>query len=167
MAVARYRMICLVLGQFHVLFIYRSPAVKIRPFLQDLQTLLSSLSSSNRLPLAILGDFNVNALIPESFRSLQGLLQEHGYVQTVQRPTHISGSLIDHVYVQTNVPSATADHMPFLNSLVICFLHLYFKDIISPLVRRSLSLQRTNITLADAADAIAASKDVFSMYDVR
>ena len=44
-----------VLGQFHVLFIYRSPAVKIRPFLQELQSLLSSLSSSNRFPTCNFG----------------------------------------------------------------------------------------------------------------
>lgn len=47
----------------------------------------------------ILGDFNVNALSEENY--FLDYLTE--YKQVVTEPTHISGSLIDHIYVHKNL----------------------------------------------------------------
>ena len=48
----------------------------------------------------VLGDFNLNALSEES-----NYLVEYfrDYIQAVYEPTHISGSLIDHIYVHTDI----------------------------------------------------------------
>ena len=65
----------------------------------------------------ILRDFNLNALTNENYFVTEFLSE---YVQVVDEPTHISGSLIDHVYVHNTVTKAF-----HLRSLVKA---VYFSD---------------------------------------
>ena len=46
-----------------------------------------------------MGDFNINALCQDS--QISQILSD--YVQTDTEPTHISGSLLDHIYIHKHV----------------------------------------------------------------
>ena len=52
-------------------------------------------------PDIILGDFNINALSNESENFLH-FMSENSYSQIVSEPTHILGSLLDHVHVSSS-----------------------------------------------------------------
>ena len=58
--------------------------------------MLNHLINGDQTIHIILGDFNINAL-EDSNNYVSEYL--HQYQQVVDSPTHISGSLIDHVYV--------------------------------------------------------------------
>jgi endonuclease/exonuclease/phosphatase (EEP) superfamily protein YafD len=51
-----------------------------------------------RLPIVIVGDFNVNVL-KEPNNLLIKALASKDFCQVVRSPTHMSGSCIDHIYV--------------------------------------------------------------------
>ena len=78
-----------------VLLVYRKDSLPIDLFIYLIQHFLSM--AENDIDV-ILGDFNINAF---TTNNLSDLLCE--YVQIVQEPTHISGSLIDHVYVKQSL----------------------------------------------------------------
>lgn len=64
-------------------------------------------------PHIILGDFNLNS------QNFTNIMTESGYSQIITDPTHITGSLLDHVYVT-----------PYINSQIsYAFVEpLYFSD---------------------------------------
>lgn len=80
-----------------VVLIYHNSRLLAKTFLSDLDTILCSLP--NGLPAFILGDFNINLSINGPSQSnLKKLISYHGFLQTIQRPTHRRGGLLDNIY---------------------------------------------------------------------
>ena len=99
---------------FDVVCVYRS-SVQLQAvqseFLNDLQSLLEMERKT-----FILGDFNSNAY---QQNSISKKVEELGFYQVINFPTHILGGLIDHCYVSTNVES---------ESFIINQKSVYFTD---------------------------------------
>ena len=79
-----------------VLLVYRKNSLPTDLFIYLIQHFMSR--TENDIDV-ILGDFNINAFKTPS--SLSNLLCD--YDQVVQEPTHISGTLIDHVYIKKSL----------------------------------------------------------------
>ena len=77
---------------FTLMLVYRKQSMHIQEFFQMLQYLLAKYSIG-----IIAGDFNYD-LLKVSQNKFLDVFTDH--VQMVNKPTHISGSLIDHVYVK-------------------------------------------------------------------
>lgn len=81
---------------FSVLLLYRKRTVSLAQFFSN----LSNLVAHEQFEI-VLGDFNIDA-----FQTNQALNEVMlNYVQLVTQPTHLSGSLLDHVYVHKNLLS--------------------------------------------------------------
>ena len=82
--------------------IYRSPSGNFEHFVNNLETLLNSISS-NSMELFIFGDFNINFLNNATLKELlNSLLATYGLYSTVQFPTRIcnnSVSTIDNIII--------------------------------------------------------------------
>ena len=80
----------------NILLVYRKNNSDFDSFIYTIQHFLSS--SEQNIDI-ILGDFNINYFIDSTnCKKLSDLLT--AYTQIITEPTHISGSLIDHVYVK-------------------------------------------------------------------
>ena len=77
---------------FKILVLYRKRSIHLSEFKMALRYLIGSEDID-----IILGDFNINA-----FETLPNdlLFLSEKYEMIVQEPTHISGSIIDHVYIR-------------------------------------------------------------------
>ena len=74
-----------------MLLIYRKQSLSLPSFYDAIQDLVTT----DNIHI-ILGDFNINAFTPNI--RLTRIL--HDYKMIVNVPTHLSGSLLDHVYVK-------------------------------------------------------------------
>ena len=82
---------------FDVIFVYLSSGCNKEEFLGHVKAWID-----NDRPTTIMGDFNIDYSKGEKLnRSLETL----GFQQLVQEPTRISGSLIDHIYVNRALKS--------------------------------------------------------------
>lgn len=100
-------------SHINIMLLYRKNNLRQEDFLHTIRYL----RDQTDIPHIILGDFNVNALNAEE-NFLSHYLND--YKMIVDSPTHISGSLIDHVYVHRELlEHVTAD------TLVHC---VYFSD---------------------------------------
>ena len=94
-----------------ILLLYRKCSVKQNTFNETLKYLVDSQDVD-----IILGDFNINALAVDG--DLAFLLE--AYEMIVNDPTHISGSLLDHVYVKKTLSS---------DFYITCMVkNIYFSD---------------------------------------
>ena len=66
---------------------------------------------SSDLTIIATGDLNEN-LNNDETHHLHNILSEHGYLQLIQKPTCITGSLLDVVYVKGDVERLKADVEP-------------------------------------------------------
>ena len=83
----------------NILLVYRKNSLKLDDFIYTINHFLSQTENNIQL---ILGDFNYNAFREDSSREkLSEVLAD--YNQIVDQPTHISESLIDHVYINIYV----------------------------------------------------------------
>ena len=82
-------------GTVNILLVYRKNLSKLEDFIYVLDHFLSRIEDNIHI---ILGDFNINAFEENKNKKLQEALIN--YNQILEEPTHISGSLIDHVYVK-------------------------------------------------------------------
>ena len=72
---------------------------------------------ASRSPHLILGDFNVNFL-DNPLPNIISLIEQLNCKQVVTHPTHISGGVIDHIYVSDGL----------LDKPTINMLSLYYSD---------------------------------------
>ena len=92
------------------MLVYRKQSMQMQEFSQVLQYLVASYSID-----IIAGDFNYDILkVPEN--KLLDIFTDH--VQMVNKPTLISRSLIDHVYIKKSLveeflPNTTAENLYF------------------------------------------------------
>ena len=95
------------------LLLYRKNGTSILDFVSAIDYLLRAHSID-----VILGDLNVNFFSTIDMQPLTDLMESFNYVQIVDKPTFISGSLLDHVYVRqainanihSSVISVYSDH---------------------------------------------------------
>ena len=77
-------------SNINILLVYRKPNDSLSSFLEVLHYLMQARNID-----IILGDFNINGLIPNPASSLL----EDDYELILKEPTHLSGSMLDHVYI--------------------------------------------------------------------
>ena len=80
-------------SEVDIINVYCSQGLNKQGFLEDLLTL-----ASGRKQCFIVGDFNINFLSQHDL--LIKRIIASGFKQTVTMPTHIAGSLLDHVYIR-------------------------------------------------------------------
>ena len=79
----------------NILLVYRKNLSKLEDFIYILNHFLSRMEGDIHI---ILGDFNINAFEENKNKKLKEVLIN--YNQILEEPTHISGSLIDQVYIK-------------------------------------------------------------------
>ena len=77
-------------GTLRILLLYRSPSSSLSIFYNRIETFLSTYKIFN----IILDDFNINAVAKTNLQQVMSQYQLINY-----EPTHISGSLLDHIYI--------------------------------------------------------------------
>ena len=80
---------------FTLMLVYRKQSMHMQEFFQMLQYLLAT----NSIDITA-GEFNYD-LLKVSQNKFLDIFTDH--VQMVNKPTHISGSLIDHVYIKKSL----------------------------------------------------------------
>ena len=142
------------------IIIYRPPSSSIRSFLNDLSTILESMSSYNTI---ILGDFNIQVNTDNhASLSLKKLIFKHSLTQHIHFPTISNGNIIDLVLSPSDsnlISSPTqstliSDHFAILFVLQLTVVHntrppRYFRNIFSinqPLFVNSVFDHMNNIT---------------------
>ena len=88
--------------KLYIATVYRHPSSSLSVFNNAFCNLLRALASRNK-PTVIVGDFNINLLSATHAASVQQELHKQGFKQYVKHATHISGSLLDHVYSNVNL----------------------------------------------------------------
>ena len=98
---------------FTLMLVYRKHSMQMQEFFQMLEYLLAT----NSIDI-VAGDFNFDLLEVSKNNLFSNHFTEH--VQIVNKPTHISGSLIDHVYIKKTLMEEF-----FANAIVE---NIYFSD---------------------------------------
>ena len=98
---------------FTLMLVYRKHSMQMQEFFQMLEYLLAT----NSIDI-VAGDFNFDLLKVSKNNLFSNHFTEH--VQIVNKPTHISGSLIDHVYIKKTLMEEF-----FANAIVE---NIYFSD---------------------------------------
>ena len=93
--------------RLRMLLLYRKQTINIQTYCENLTNLLRLESIQN-----VLADFNINAL--NSNNPLVSVFAD--YTQIVSKPTHLSGSLLDHVYIKKTLLE-TVDIISFVKSI--------------------------------------------------
>ena len=81
-----------------ILLLYCNNGRNTSQFIQHLENILNS----NKIDV-VFGDFNINYFNEIQVDTLKITMEQLNYIQTVQSPTFISGSLIDHVYIRNEM----------------------------------------------------------------
>ena len=68
--------------------------------------MLKTISKFNTASMCIIGDFNED-LSKMANTYCYSLLQQHGPKQIVTKPTHDSGTIIDHIYITSDIQAVT------------------------------------------------------------
>ena len=113
--------------------VYRSPSRDPEKFIEFLEHMLSALHRQRNKRILLAGDFNIDLLNYEKdihSQKLIDLMANHGFIQTVSRPTRItdhSATLIDHVF--SNIPDCItstnlvthdlSDHLGVVTSIAL------------------------------------------------
>ena len=103
-----------------VLLIYRPKTLHKVQFLMNLENII--LHCDYKIDM-IFGDFNINFLNESDSEQLRQIMDNFGYIQIVKNATFVSvGSLLDHVYVRSDLLNA-------LSSKIYCNLKsVYYSD---------------------------------------
>ena len=84
--------------EIRFLFLYRNKAANVHDFVNNLNDITNWYTID-----VILGDFNINYFDEKESHSLKNIFESTlGYQQIVSKPTFLSGSLLDHVYIRSH-----------------------------------------------------------------
>ena len=84
--------------EMRFLFLYRKQTSNVHDFLNNLNHIITWYTID-----VILGDFNINYFNEKESYNLKNILESTlGYQQIVSKPTFLSGSLLDHVYIRSH-----------------------------------------------------------------
>ena len=106
--------------QMIVISVYRPPSTPIDVFMNHM---LEIIAQSQHVPSCIVGDFNEDASIISSTCCCT-MFRLQGFKQMVNKPTHNSGTIIDHVYVSQTVHTMQTDVTDCYYSYHDCILCL-------------------------------------------
>ena len=87
-----------------IVSVYRPPSSHVCKFADELVQIITQLDGS--IPMCVLGDFNEDILMGKETHCYTKL-QSMGFKQMVNKPTHDSGTIIDHVYVTNSLKIVT------------------------------------------------------------
>ena len=85
--------------------VYRQPSTPIDVFMNHM---LEIIAQYQHVPTCIVGDFNEDISITSNM-CCRTMLSLQGFKQMVNKPTHDSGTIIDHVYVSQTVNTMQTD----------------------------------------------------------
>ena len=91
--------------QMIVISVYRPPSTPIDVFTSCVR---DHCTISTTLPICIVGDFNEDVSIKSNTHCCT-MFRLQGFKQMVNKPTHDSGTIIDHVYVLQTVNTMQTD----------------------------------------------------------
>ena len=89
-----YSMMKMELDEKFFIFVYISKTAKSSEYIHDIDALLKNTSNS---PTALIGD--VNWHFAQKSHPMKKFMQDNKFEQIIERPTHIRGNIIDHVYI--------------------------------------------------------------------
>ena len=89
-----YSMMKMELDKKFFIFMYISKNAKSSEYIHDIDALLKNTSNS---PTALIGDVNWN--YAQKSHPMKKFMQDNKFEQIIEKPTHIGGNIIDHVYV--------------------------------------------------------------------
>ena len=118
---------------FKILLLYRKNSEPLESFYEYLRYFIERSTAH-----FVIGDFNVDGFTDNV--QLQNIFSE--YTQVVKEPTHLSGSLLDHIYVRNTVLQEF-----YISTSVI---NLYFSD--HDAIR--LKLQKRMLTLTSLLNKV-------------
>ena len=91
--------------QMIVISVYRPPSTPTDVFMNHM---LENIAQFQHVPTCIVGDFNEDVSITSNTHCCT-MLRLQGFKQMVKKPTHNSGTIIDHVYVLQMVNTIQTD----------------------------------------------------------
>ena len=91
--------------QMIVMSVYRPPSTPIDVFMNHM---LEIIAQFQHVPTCIVGDFNEDVSVTSNTHCCT-MLRLQGLKQMVNKPTHDSGTIIDHVYVSQTVNTMQTD----------------------------------------------------------
>ena len=91
--------------QMIVISVYRPPSTPIDVFMNNM---LEIIAQFQNVPTCIVGDFNEDVSITSNIH-FSRMLRLQGFQQMVNKPTHDSGTMIDHVHVSQIVTTIQTD----------------------------------------------------------
>ena len=164
---------------FIVCLVYRPPSNDVPSFLDDLESLLFTINSSNK-SICVMGDFNIDLLnhCQNSLR-FQNILDSNAFCTMIDKPSRVSehsSTLLDNIFVKSTKEysqsglfySEISDHLP-----VFCLL---YNNQASGIRERKLNRKRhitdEKISLLDSDlrlekwDDVLICEDVEEAYDV-
>ena len=85
--------------EMRFLFLYRKQSSNVHDFVNNLNYITTRYTID-----VILGDFNINYFDDKESHNVKNTLESIlGYQQIVSKPTFLSGSLLDHVYIRSQI----------------------------------------------------------------
>ena len=106
--------------QMIVILVYRAPSMPIDVFMNHM---LEIIAHFQHVPTCIVGDFNEDLSVTSNMHCC-AMLRLQGFKQMVNKPTHDSGTIIDHVYVSHTLNTMQTDVTDCYNNDHDCVLHL-------------------------------------------
>ena len=106
--------------QMIVISVYRPPSTPIDVFMNHM---LEIIAQFQHVPTCIVGDFNEDVSITSNTCCCT-MFRLQGFKQMVNKPTHDSGTIIDHVYVSQTVNTMQTDVTDYYYSDHDCILCL-------------------------------------------
>ena len=91
--------------QIIVISVYRPPSTPIGMFMN---LMLEIIAQFQHVPTCIVGDFNEDVSITSNMHC-STMLRLQGFKQMVNKPTHDSGTIIDHVYMSQTLNTMQMD----------------------------------------------------------
>ena len=91
--------------QMIVISVYRPPSTPMDVFMNNM---LEIIAQFQNVPTCIVGDFNEDVSMTSNTHCCR-MLRLQGFQQMINKPTHDSGTIIDHVYVSQIVNTIQTD----------------------------------------------------------
>ena len=106
-----------------VISVYRPPSTPIDMFMN---LMLEIIAQFQYVPTCIVGDFNEDVSITSNMHCCT-MFRPHGFQQMVNKPTHDSGTIIDHVYMSRTLHTMQTDVTDCYysnNDCILCWIKM-------------------------------------------
>ena len=101
-----------------LVIVYHIPGL-LGSFIDDFISLINELPTQHRM--LIVGDFNLDQMLPEHVAKVNPLIQNFNLSQRSQYSTHIHGGILDLVFDTSNSSAVSFLPSPFSDHLVLFF----------------------------------------------